>query len=93
MVCKVALFFWLLALVGVHHTTFFFFAFSFYLYIDQHVTHIVDYVSQLICYLFNESREYFLSYISRIFGVASLPAAYSSRADRIYFLFMPFDFE
>ena len=68
----------------------YFFRFSLYLYTDQHVTHIVDYVSQLICYLFNESREYFLSYIIRIFGVASLPAAYSSRADRIYFFIYAF---
>ena len=44
----------------------YFFCFSFYLYIDQHVTHIVDYVSQLICYLFNGPREYFFSYILRI---------------------------
>ena len=42
----------------------YFFRFSLYLYTDQHVTHIVDYVSQLICHLFNEPREYFLIYFS-----------------------------
>ena len=42
----------------------YFFRFSLYLYTDQHITPIVDYVSQLICHLFNEPREYFLIYFS-----------------------------
>ena len=56
----------------------YFFRFSLYLYTDQHITPIVDYVSQLICYLFNEPREYFLSYILCISGVVGRRAAYSS---------------
>ena len=44
----------------------YFFRFSLYLYTDQQITPIVDYVSKLICYLFNGPREYFFSYILRI---------------------------
>ena len=56
----------------------YFFRFSLYLYTDQHITPIVDYVSKLICYLFNGPREYFFSYILRISIVVGRRATHSS---------------
>ena len=62
----------------MHACVYLFLLLPLYVYVGQHVTHIVDYVSQLICYLFNEPREYFLSYILCISGVVGRRAAYSS---------------
>ena len=70
---------------GIHVSMYafvYFFCF-FNLYIDQHVTHIADYVSQSICHLINEPREYFLWYILPIFRVVGRGRLFIVRASRI----------